>query len=311
MTAFQIIIKAASLRTLWLSVASVVAGTAAAAAHGNMDPAAAFVCLLFAVFAQCLSNVMHRYYDDKHGYGENRDDSMEYCEDIDTPVSQVLKEGIRVFAIFTATAGFAILSMAGWWTLIIATGIALFAVLNNIGPYPLSRSVFYPVATFFIFGPLAVIGTELVQSWPTTEHNISWWDLEPGIIMGIIIGLMAVNCHVIYGVFHRRHNTLDSRTTFFGRYGMTATTALIVTTTLLCGAAEIVAPWHMGIYDRNLVYLPVIVLSMILGFLTVHYVRTPGKCTLAWRLSLVNIMLVAVLSLVAFIILGYPQGYFE
>ena len=52
-TAFQILIKAAGLRTLWLGIASVVAGTAAAAAHGNLQPFPALACLLFAIFAPC------------------------------------------------------------------------------------------------------------------------------------------------------------------------------------------------------------------------------------------------------------------
>ena len=86
-TAFQILIKAAGLRTLWLGIASVVAGTAAAVAHGNLQPFPALACLLFAIFAQCASNVMHRYYDAKNGYGENEENNIVYADDIDRPLT--------------------------------------------------------------------------------------------------------------------------------------------------------------------------------------------------------------------------------
>ncbi len=308
MTAVQIILKAAGLRTLWLSVASVAMGTAAAAAHGSLDPIAAMACLLFAVFAQCTSNVIHRYYDDKHNYGENRDDNM-YCEDIDRPVSYILKEGIQIFSILTATAGLAVLSMAGWWALIIAALIVFFALINNIGPYPLSRSVLYPIATFFIFGPIAVIGTELVQSKAVYEDIFTWWNLEPAIIMSVMLSLMASNCHIIYAIFHLRRNALTSRTTFFGRYGKTGATIVLVLSTIIYCGIGLIAPFELEIVTEYFIYLPVPVLSMLLSFVTIHYARTPGKCLLAWRMSLVNIVVVALLTLIVFCIIGYPDGY--
>lgn len=121
----------AGLRTLWLGIASVVAGTAAAVAHGNLQPFPALACLLFAIFAQCASNVMHRYYDAKNGYGENEENNIVYADDIDRPLTYILKEGIQVFSILTATAGLAVLSMAGWWTILFAAFIAIIVVISN------------------------------------------------------------------------------------------------------------------------------------------------------------------------------------
>lgn len=308
MNIFQVLIKAASIQTLWLGVASVIAGTAAAAVHGNTEVYPALACLLFVVFAQCTSNIIHRYYDAKHGYGENEEDNIGYCEDIGRPAEYVLKEGIRVFSILSATAGLAVLSMSGWWTLIFAALIAFFAVVNNLGPYPLSRSVFYPVATFFIFGPVAVIGTELVQSQDTSEIILSWTDLKPAVIMSFITGLMAVNCHVIYGAFHRRKNAVTLRTTFYGRYGRTGATILVVTTTLLYGAAGVMAPWMMDMLDGYR-YLPVPLLSMALSFVTVYFARHPRYIRLAWRLSLVNMVSMALSSLIVFSIIGTSVIY--
>lgn len=309
-TAFQILIKAAGLRRLWLGIASVVAGTAAAAAHGNLQPFPALACLLFAIFAQCASNVMHRYYDAKNGYGENEENNIVYADDIDRPLTYILKEGIQVFSILTATAGLAVLSMAGWWTILFAAFIAIIVVISNTGPHPLCRSVFYPVATFLIFGPIAVVGTAFVQSQHEALALFSWWDLMPALTLGMITGMMAVNCHVIFGVFHRRNNVTSSRTTFFGRYGNAATGLLLVISTLASGFIGIMAPFWMDI-DDGYIYMPVPVLSMILGFIAISLMRKPRYSKVAWRLSLVNIVLFAVLSLIIFYFIGYPEGYIE
>lgn len=308
MTAFQILIKAAGLQTLWLGIASVFAGTAAAAAHGNLEPFPALACMLFAIFAQCTSNVMHRYYNDKHGYGENKEDDIGYAEDINLPLRYILKEGIHVFSILTVTAGLAVMSMAGWWTLSIAALIIVIAVVNNIGPHPLCRTVLYPLATFFIFGPIAVIGTELVQSLHGGILEIGLWDMIPSLIISIITGIMAVNCHIVYGIYHRRKNAVNLRTSFFGRYGWKATTTLLVVNTITYGIVGVIAPWCMNI-DNGHIYIFVPVISMALSFVTIHFARKPKYCHIAWKLSLINIVTFAILSLIIFYITGYPSGY--
>lgn len=310
MTAFQILVKAAGLRTLWLGIASVIGGTAAAAAHGKIDPCPAFVCLLFAVLAQCASNVMHRYFDAIHGYGDNEEDNIVFAEDIHRPVAEILKEGIKIFSILTATAGLALLSMTGWWTLIVAALLLLIVAISNVGPHPLSRSIFYPVATFLIFGPIAVVSTELAQSQHTTSVVVNWWDLRPSLTMSVIMGLMAVNCHVIFGMFHRSKNAINSRTTFFGRYGMKAATVLLVVNTVIYTVVGILIPVEVCIVD-NRFFLILSLLSMALSFIAIYYVRKPGYSVAAWRLSLVNMVSFAIFALIIFCIIGYSGSYID
>lgn len=310
MTAFQILVKSAGLRTLWLGIASVIGGTAAAAAHGKIDLCPAFVCMLFAVLAQCASNVMHRYFDAIHGYGDNEEDNIVFAEDIHRPVAEILKEGIKIFSILTATAGLALLSMTGWWTLIVAALLLLIVAISNVGPHPLSRSIFYPVATFLIFGPIAVVSTELAQSQHTTSVVVNWWDLRPSLTMSAIMGLMAVNCHVLFGVFHRRKNAVSSRTTFFGRYGMKAATVLLIVNTVIYVIVGILIPMEIGIDDNNL-FLILSLFSMILSLISIYYARKPGYCVRAWRLSLANMVSFAVFALIIFCIIGYSGSYID
>ncbi len=303
MTAFQIVFKAASLNTLWLGVASVLAGTAAAAAHGNVEFAPAMMCLLFAVFAQATSNVIHRYYDEKHHSGDNEADHM-VCDDVDRPMTFILGEGIKIFGVLAAMAGLAILAMAGWWTLIIALILGIVALINNVGRSPFSRTPFYPIATFLVFGPIGVLGTELVQSQRNTAHLICWWDLGPAVMMSLIIGLMAMNSHIFYGIFHRRTQITRSRTTFYYRYGRKGAMTLLTVSTLLYGALGIWAPYEMTLYPAW-VYLPVPIISVIFNLFIIFTQLKPGSWRRAWRLSLMNIMFVALASLIIFLTIGY------
>lgn len=307
MTAVEIVLKAASLRTLWLGVASVTAGTAAAAAHGNVEIIPAMLCLLFVVFGQATSNVVHRYFDEKYGLGENGEEGIYAAEDIDHPLSYILLEGVKIFGVLTAMVGLAILSMFGLWTLVVAILLAIIAFVNNAGRSAFSRSPFYPLATFFIFGPLAVIGTELAQSQRISGDMISWWDIGPAVVFSLVIGLMAMNSHILYGAFHRRTNRRSMRTTFYGRYGRKGAMAVLTVSTLLYSSIAFWAPASMSLHPWW-IFLPVAVLSMLFSLFIIFFMLRPGTWKMAWNLSLVNIMFVAVSCLVICCIIGYPYA---
>lgn len=60
-------IEAMRLRTLPVSIAGVITGTALAIRQGGFSPAPALLCLVFAVTAQIASNFGNEYYDFKKG----------------------------------------------------------------------------------------------------------------------------------------------------------------------------------------------------------------------------------------------------
>lgn len=305
MTAFQIVMKAASLRTTWLGVASVLAGTAAAAAHGNAEPLPAMICLLFVFFAQCTSNIIHRYYNELRGEGENRADSTLRCDDVNRPITFILSEGIKIFGVLTAMTSLVILSMAGWWVLGAAALIGLVIWGDNAGKKPFSRSPFYPISTFIIFGPIGVTGTALVQSQRTSEHLFCYWDIGPAIVFSIITGLMAMNSHIMFGLCNRRNNIRNSSTTFYGRYGTAASICVTTTATLIYTAVGLWAPFAMDIIEWEF-YLPVPIVCMCLGITSIILSRNKLKGKTAWRLTLANIMLFATASLAIMLLTGYP-----
>lgn len=311
MTAIDIMKTAAAPTTLWIGVSSVIAGSAAAVAHGNFVLLPALACLIFCIFAQLFSNLTHRYFDDKHGYGENAADGIHYCDDLDRPVSYVLSEAMKVTGIIAAMAGLAILAFAGWWAMVIALVLIVLVVLTNLGPKPLSRTALYPVVTFILFGPIAVIGTCLIQSEASAKNMLSWWDLEPAVIMSIIIGLMAMNGHLIYGAFHVSSKLYSSRTSFFGKYARHAYIVLTVVIVLGYGVCQILVPILMDLRDKPWLYLIVPAISLTLGFVSLRDTLRPGTAHKAWHLGILNMMLAAVLSFIILAIIGYPRGYLD
>ncbi len=56
-------IEAMRLRTLPVSVAGVLAGTACAAHHNGFSAIPMLICLFFAIIAQIASNFANEYYD--------------------------------------------------------------------------------------------------------------------------------------------------------------------------------------------------------------------------------------------------------
>lgn len=311
MTAIQVIKTAASPFTLWIGVGAVISGWAAAAAHGNFMILPAVMCMVFCIFAQLFSNFTHRYYDNKHDYGENRRDGIDRCEDTDRPVSYVLKEAMKVTGAIAAMAGLWLLAFAGWWAIIIAIILGICVVVTNLGPYPMSQSPLYPIMTFILFGPIAVIGTCIIQSEHSAANLTSWWDLEPSVVIGIMTGLMAMKSHLIYGAFHRLTGQHSSRTKFFGRYAKHAYVVLMVCLTLAYVTVGVFTPTLLNIDNMPWLFIAIPVLSGIVSLTTLGYTLKTKTIHFAWHVSIYNLLAVAVLSFIVLSIIGYPAGYLD
>lgn len=311
MTAIQILKTAAAPFTLWIGVSAVIAGWTAAVAHGNFMFLPAVMCMVFCIFAQLFSNFTHRYFDNKHDYGENRRDGIDRCDDLDRPVSFVLKEAMKVTGVIAAMAGLWLLAFAGWWAINIAVILGICVAVTNLGPKPLSQSRLYPIMTFLLFGPIAVIGTSVVQSEHSALHILSWWDLEPGVVIGTMIGLMAMKSHLIYGAFHRLTGQHSSRTKFIGRYIKHAYVAVIVCITIAYVAVGVLTPRLLHISNMPWLFIAIPVLSGIVSLTTLGYTLKVKTTHLAWHISIYNLLAVAILSFIVLSIIGYPAGYLD
>lgn len=306
MNAIQIAIKAAGLDTLWLGVASVFGGMAAAAAHGNVEVLPSVLCFIFVIFGQMACNIMHRYFDEKNGYGENRADGLPKTDEAGNSILFILREAIKTYSIIALTSGLAILSIAGWWTLIVAALLAVAIVACNLGKHPFSRNPFYFIATFFIFGPIGVIGSELVQSQQESAHIFNWWDMQPAIDMSVSIGMMAVACHAAYGIRQMENDRKNNRRSFAIIFGKKASLRLIAVCTLIFGIMNVFGPIDSGLRKWYLC-IPVSIISMAINFRQI-FEMAKGRDRDAMKWLVFSIVFFAVGSFIILLFIGYPHN---
>lgn len=305
MNALQIVIKSCNPPTLWMGVASVAAGCAAATAYGYVDITTSILCLLFAILMQCTGNIAHRYYDEKNGYGENLRDGMTFEDEDGRPVLYCLQEGMKVFSGLAGIVGIAILIMDGVWTVIPGLCIVVINWLNNHGKRPWSRTLLYPIVTFLLFGPVAVIATDLAIIHTEEVNRFSISIMKPGFVMGAVMGLLAFNSHVIYRASHAMMGR-DTSVSFARKYGIKVAAGIVTISTLIYTAIFAAAPIEMSIYTGyGFMFLPLV--SMILSFISIYMLVKNPDPDKAWQLSLVNIVLVGIGSLILFWFVGYPN----
>ena len=227
MTLFQILSKSINPESLLMGIATVLAGTAAAGLHGNLEILPAILCMLFAVFAQGASNLAHRYMDYRTNSGENIDDNIPRESDSGLSVGLILKEGYYSMMLLATMIGFAIATMTGWWAVVLALIIFIIGWATNAGPM-LVRTPWSLLSTFLLFGPIGVIGTSLVQSLHEATDPLGWYDLSPAVFIGCVMGLMATNCHLVYNFATYRSDLRNSKRTFSIVFGRKAARILFI-----------------------------------------------------------------------------------
>lgn len=181
-------IEAMRLRTLPVSVAGVVGGTAVAIADGAFRPVAAGLCLLFALLCQIASNFANEYYDFKAGRDKvGRDGPRRGVTEGDiTPAG--MKRAIYGTLAAAAAVGLCLTTFGGVWLIPIGALIGLGALAYSTGPYPLSTHCLGEVAVIVFFGIVPVNLTYYVQA-------LTW--SQPVLLSSLAIGLMGANVLIV------------------------------------------------------------------------------------------------------------------
>lgn len=236
------VVRTATPETLLMGVGTVVMGWAAATVHGNGEILPGILCLFFAVFMQLYNNWAHRYYDIKYKFGEYIDDNYDLSDTGVLNLYGVMKEISKGSLVLAGMVGIGLMMIAGWWTIIIGLIVYACARANSHGPNPLLRTRANVLITFLIFGPVGVIGTELVQS--ATGHtgtdflsnfsdNITWFDLGPAVILSVPAALMALSAHLAHGLRKFDSDTENEKKTFQRWIGPKNTAILYLVSGLL------------------------------------------------------------------------------
>lgn len=183
-------LEAMRLRTLPVSVAGVVAGTACAIYHNGFSVLPFLICLFFAVLAQIASNFANEYYDFKNGLDKKGREGFRrgVTEGDIKPLD--MKRATFITLFLTAAIGSTLIIWGGWWLIFVGIPIAIFALAYSTGPFPLSHNGLGDIAVIIFFGFVPVIFTEYVQTQYLYLDYVTWFT-------GASIGLMAANVLIV------------------------------------------------------------------------------------------------------------------
>lgn len=187
---FKAWVEAMRLRTLPVSVAGVVAGTACALYHEGFSLLPFLVCLFFAVLCQIASNFANEYYDFKNGLDKKgREGFRRGVTEGDIPPS-AMKKATYITLILAAGIGATLVIWGGWWVVFVGLAVAVFALAYSTGPFPLSHNGLGEIAVVIFFGFVPVIFTDYVQTRVFPLDYVTW-------LTGGAIGLMAANVLIV------------------------------------------------------------------------------------------------------------------
>lgn len=159
--------------SLGASVIPVAVATALAWTDGALRPAAAALCLAFALLMQCTANLVNDLWD--YLKGADQPDRLgpdrAFAKGFITP--RAMKAGIAVFTLAACAVGCGLLWWAathgalryGGWELVAAgAACVVFAYFYTAGPYPLAYHGLGDVAVVVFFGLVPVLFTYYLQT---------------------------------------------------------------------------------------------------------------------------------------------------
>ena len=183
-------IEAMRLRTLPVSIAGVLIGTALALWQGSFSMIPASLCLMFAVSAQIASNFANEYYDYRNGMDRKGREGFRRGVTEGDITPQAMKSATFMMLSFAALTGCCMLFIGGWWLLPVGICNLLAALAYSTGPYPLSHHGLGDVTVVVFFGIVPVTLTYWLQTGEWTGMNVVF----PS---SVAVGLLAANVLIV------------------------------------------------------------------------------------------------------------------
>lgn len=185
-------IEATRPRTLPVSVAGVIAGTASALHYGAINWWQALLCLLFAVLAQVASNFANEYFDYKGGFDRKGREGFRRGVTEGDISPRAMLAATCLTLVIAALCGLGMLLLSGqWWLLIPGVLIAMFALAYSTGPWPLSHHGLGDVAVIIFFGVVPVCLTAYLCS------GAEWTAIPMAFPSSVAVGLLAANVLIV------------------------------------------------------------------------------------------------------------------
>ncbi len=188
-------IEAARLRTLPLSLSTMIMGHSIAHADGSFRWIIAVLSLLTAISLQILSNLANDYGDSIHGADhQDRQGPTRAVQSGSISLSQ-MKSAVRLLALISLILGLSLIYVAidDWMTqsvFVILGLLAIWAAINyTAGSNPYGYSGKGDISVFIFFGLVTVLGSYYLQT------GIFYWKLLlPAVACGALsVGVLNVN----------------------------------------------------------------------------------------------------------------------
>lgn len=196
-------IEAMRLRTLPVSAAGVLAGSAVAVAYGSFKWLPATICLLFALMAQTVSNFANEYFDYRNGLDKKGRDGFRRGVTEGDIRPEAMKKAMYGLMSAACLLGCTLIYWGGWWLVWVGILIAVFAFAYSAGPWPLSQHGLGDEAVVVFYGIVPVTLTAYVQcgGWTGGEMAESLGEMwKMALIVSVGVGLLGANVLTVNNV---------------------------------------------------------------------------------------------------------------
>lgn len=310
MTIGEILSKTGRYPSLVMGCGATIAATACALLRGEMEWVPASICLLFALVTQLMGNFYYYYADASDGLGESIDDSI-FSRNADTNLVKIIcRASYMACLIISITLGLAMLTMAGWWTLVPAVIIYGLIYLNYTTPALLSARPYGFIIPFLLFGIISIGPAALLQVGHDNTNPFAWYYLAPIVFSSVAMGFLAANALLVYNYGHVKHDIENCRDTFTVKYGKPATRFLVGLFGVLYFALIAVFVFTQPIRSPWVSFCVALIPFAINCWVT-YKLDDPnlseGSCLNLTRICMANYVLSAILMLIVSIVLGDPD----
>lgn len=203
-------IEAMRLRTLPVSLAGVICGTACALLQGSFNTTVVLLCTLFAALAQVASNFGNEYYDYKNGIDRKGREGFRRGVTEGEISPRAMKRATYATLTLAAIVGCAMLFFGPWWLVFVGVAVALFALGYSAGPYPLSHHGLGDVAVIIFFGIVPVTFTCYLQTGSFDLHTL---------LTSFAVGLLAANVLIVNNYRDMEDDKAVNKRTTVGIFG--------------------------------------------------------------------------------------------
>ncbi|MDE6017770.1 MAG: 1,4-dihydroxy-2-naphthoate octaprenyltransferase, partial [Muribaculaceae bacterium] len=196
-------IEALRLRTLPVSIAGVLAGTAIAIAYDNFNWKPALICLIFALVAQIVSNFANEYFDYKNHIDKKGRQGFRrgVTEGDISPDS--MKRAMIILMAADCLLGLSLTYWGGYWLIAVGIAIVIAAFAYSAGPWPLSHHGLGDEAVIIFYGIVPVTLTAYLQCGDWTGGSMAailgeMWKVALTVSLGV--GLLGANVLMVNNI---------------------------------------------------------------------------------------------------------------